>query len=419
MHIAVSNPKSPLKILALVTDAFGSQGGIAKFNRDLLGAICCKTGLEKVVAVPRLIPEPPGALPEKLEYISTGVGGKLRFTLASVYSAIRNRHSAILLCGHINLLPAAFLARIFLRRLPSGTRPPIVLVMHGVDAWQPTGSWLVNWLVRKIDAFISVSEFTRQRFLKWAQPDVLGPGDPPVQSSTPPRTMPATTGLRSFILPNCVDLTQFTPGPKDPTLQDRYGLHGKTVLLTVARLSALERYKGIDEVMGVLPALITEIPNVCYLIAGDGTDRVRLEQKATQLGIRSRVVFAGYISEAEKVGHYRLADLFVMPGWGEGFGIVYLESLACGVPVLASKVDASCEAVRHGELGVVVNPRDPGEVKQGIFDALRRAHGVVLPGLEYFSAENYTVRVHLILEALAQPHPVRATSSVRGLLSLL
>ena len=69
------------------------------------------------------------------------------------------------------------------------------------------------------------------------------------------------------------------------------------------------------------------------------------------------MVFAGRVAESEKAAHYRLADAFVMPGYGEGFGIVYLEALACGIPVLASKLDASGEALRDGTMGLLVDPR--------------------------------------------------------------
>jgi glycosyltransferase involved in cell wall biosynthesis len=94
------------------------------------------------------------------------------------------------------------------------------------------------------------------------------------------------------------------------------------------------------------------------------------------------VLFTGRIPESEKVDHYRLADAFVMPGWGEGFGIAYLEAMGCGVPVVASKLDASQEAVRNGDLGIVVNPKEPGEILRGILAALKRDRQVVPRGLE-------------------------------------
>jgi glycosyltransferase involved in cell wall biosynthesis len=142
----------------------------------------------------------------------------------------------------------------------------------------------------------------------------------------------------------------------------------------------------------------TEIPNVAYIIVGDGSDRPRLEKKARALGVHDRVVFAGLISEAEKADHYRLADTYVMPGWGEGFGIVYLEAMACGIPVVASKVDGSREAVRHGALGIMVDPNDREDIRAGIIEALRRPTGVIPQGLDYFSCINFKRRLHRIIE---------------------
>jgi glycosyltransferase involved in cell wall biosynthesis len=239
----------------------------------------------------------------------------------------------------------------------------------------------VNRLSRKVDGLVSVSEVTKGRFLQWA----------------------GTSGGKVFILPNAVDLKRFGPGPKNAALQDRYGLRGRRVLLTVARLSAQEqRYKGIDQVIEVLPELAKQIPNLTYLLAGDGSDRVRLELKAVACGVRDRVVFAGRIPEDEKADHYRLADAFVMAGWCEGFGIVYLEALACGVPVVGSKVDGSRETLRDGALGVLVDPTDNEEILQGILKALHHPRQVP-PGLDYFSIQNFEQRSHDIVNALRAP----------------
>jgi phosphatidylinositol alpha-1,6-mannosyltransferase len=133
-----------MRIFALVADAFGGSGGIAKFNRDLLTALCTAPGVERVVALPRLSSATPELLPDKLEFNTSGVGGRLRYVAAVLQAAIRNRQSAIVLCGHINLLPLAFLVRKFLRPLASGHPPSLLLVIHGIDAWRPTRSTLVN-----------------------------------------------------------------------------------------------------------------------------------------------------------------------------------------------------------------------------------------------------------------------------------
>nr|WP_260171105.1 glycosyltransferase [Salinibacter ruber] len=179
--------------------------------------------------------------------------------------------------------------------------------------------------------------------------------------------------------------------------------------MTLGRLSSDEQYKGHDEILEVLPELVEEIPDVAYLVCGDGDDRARLEAKAERLGVGDRTVFAGYVPEDEKEDHYRLADAFVMPGRGEGFGIVYLEALACGVPVVASAADASREAVRNGKLGTVVDPDDPSAVKDGILNALREPRKVPSE-LEYFSFPRFRERWHQVVDTCLRGRTASAKS---------
>ncbi len=113
---------------------------------------------------------------------------------------------------------------------------------------------------------------------------------------------------------------------KNEALVRRYGLAGKTVLMTMGRMDTEERMKGFDAVIDTLPRIITQVPNVVYLAVGDDTDRPRLAAKAAAEGLADRVVFAGRIDDADKGDVYRLADAYVMPSEGEGFGIVVLES---------------------------------------------------------------------------------------------
>ncbi len=88
-----------------------------------------------------------------------------------------------------------------------------------------------------------------------------------------------------------------------------------------------------------------------------------------------------------------------MPSRGEGFGLVFLKAMACGIPVIASKVDSSCEAVRDGELGQVVDPDNPAEIKCAIINALGSSRNIP-QGLEFFSYENFTLRLHKIIESV-------------------
>jgi phosphatidylinositol alpha-1,6-mannosyltransferase len=282
---------------------------------------------------------------------------------------VRRDRFAVICCGHLNLLPLAYLAK-------WKTEAPLILVIYGVDAWHPPKSAITMNLLSKVDAVISISEVTKDRFLAWA-------------------------GLEEdkvFILPNAVEQQHYGVGGKNPQLLHRYGLTGKIVLLTLGRLSAVEQGKGFDEIMELLPALSQQIPEIAYLIVGDGDYRPRLEEKARYLGVEDRVVFAGFIGEAEKPDHYRLADAYVMPGRWEGFGFAFLEAMACGIPVLGSTLDGSREAMRGGALGILVDPGRPDEVQAGILEALKRPRGVIPEELSYFSLENFEQRCHQILE---------------------
>lgn len=361
-----------MRMLVLATDAFGGRGGIAKFNRDLLTTLCLHPDVDEVVALPRLLPEDPGVLPKGLSYKTGAAGGKATFTRSVLRELATGGEFDGVVCGHLNLLPLAALAARW-------KQVPLLLVIHGIDAWEAPaggiGARLTRLALAHTDAFVAVSQVTKDRFLAWAD-------------------LPEAAG---FVVPNCIDASGFGPGPRTPELLERYGLADRTILLTVGRLSAQEQYKGHDEVLEVLPKLATDVPGVAYLIVGDGDDRARLEQKAEALGVADRVVFAGYIPEADKADHYRLADAFVMPGRGEGFGIVYLEALACGVPVVASLLDASREAVRDGMLGHVVDPGDASSVRTGILAALASEREVP-DGLAYFSFERFVDRWHGVVD---------------------
>jgi glycosyltransferase involved in cell wall biosynthesis len=136
---------------------------------------------------------------------------------------------------------------------------------------------------------------------------------------------------------------------------------------------------------------------VSYLVVGEGTDRERLERKAAELGVSARVVFAGFVSEKEKADHYRLADVFVMPGRGEGFGIVYLEALASGLQVVASSLDASAEVVLNRSFGRVVNPDRPGEIKAAVVELLKSPPHSIPHELSTFSLTRFRARWNWLL----------------------
>lgn len=371
---AFQSDEAKLRIGVLLTDAYGGIGGIAKFNRDLLDALARLPEVRKVVALPRLIQRAMEPIPEKVRFDLASARGKLAFGWRALRLAFAGPRLDLIVCGHINLLPLAW-------PLSRMQRCPLLLIVHGVEAWQPHRSPWVRRLIARVDVVAAVSRHTVERLSAWAR----------------------VPGERFRVLPNCVDLERFAPRPRNETLAARYGIAGRRVLLTVGRLAGHERYKGFDEVLEVLPQLPRDVPDVCYAIVGDGADRERLRAKAQALGMADRVVFTGFVGEDEKVDLYNLADVYVMPSRGEGFGIVYLEAMACGVvPAIGSVLDGSRDALRDGALGQLVDPRDPQQLVQAILRAFAAPRGRPA-GLEYFSDRAYRERVAAIVREVAMP----------------
>jgi asparagine synthase (glutamine-hydrolysing) len=360
---SVLPPPRRKRALALVTDAFGGRGGIALYNRDLLSAVCAMPEMAEVVAIPRLMPDPPGSLPPKLRYSIDGLGGKARYVLATAREVLRHGRFDVIFCGHVNLLPMAFLA--WFR-----SRAPVVLCIYGIDAWTPPKGLLTRALVRFPQAVVSISDVTARRFVAW---------------SAVPRE-------RITILPNAIHLDWYGAGPKRADLVARYGLEGRAVIASMGRLVAEERYKGFDEVLQALPALVARRPGLTYLIMGEGSDRARLEALVASLGLKGNAVFTGFVDEREKADHFRLADAFVMPSRGEGFGFVVLEALACGVPAVGSTIDGTREALMGGKLGRLVDPGDIEQVREAILATLDEPRSPPSSDLAYFSYPQFASR---------------------------
>ena len=143
-------------------------------------------------------------------------------------------------------------------------------------------------------------------------------------------------------------------------------------LLTVCRLDASEGYKGVDRLLHALPQVINAIGPVRYLVAGRGDDLPRLQNLAESLGLQDVFQPLGFVATADLPRLYDSADAFVMPSTGEGFGIVFLEAMACGTPVLAGNRDGSVDALDSGRLGLLVDPLDSEAIGIGILQLLQR-----------------------------------------------
>ena len=182
----------------------------------------------------------------------------------------------------------------------------------------------------------------------------------------------AKQNLPVCVIPPGVDIDRFKPLDKQArsTIRERFNFKdGDEVILTLSRLVPR---KGMDVLISATSELMKTRPRVHLLIAGTGRDLRRL--KALAQSTNAPVTFLGYVPDDEVSELYGIADVFGMicrVRWGgleqEGFGIVFLEAAACGVPQIAGRSGGADEAVLEGETGFVVdNPTDSNAVKQAL-----------------------------------------------------
>jgi phosphatidylinositol alpha-1,6-mannosyltransferase len=328
-------------------DAFNFKGGIQVFNQFFLKALDSELpdynfhiffkkdrDADGFRASPRLKLSFFGGVPESIQTFF--------WIVCLICSAVLNRPRFII-CGHINFSPLAVFINRFLEI-------PYMVIVHGVDAWRVKEKSKLNGLIQAKSIF-AVSEYTRNEVI---------------------RQIGERYREKIIVFHNTFDEQRFVPKPIRADLLDRYGLQGKKIILSVGRLIKVDRYKGYDGIIRALVALRKVFPNIHYLIVGTGDDQDRLKQLASDLQVQHQVTFAGFVKDNELSDHYNLCDVFIMPSKGEGFGIVFLEAMACGKPVIAGNQDGSVDALRQGELGVLVNPDAPHEIRIALSEVLSK-----------------------------------------------
>lgn len=135
------------------------------------------------------------------------------------------------------------------------------------------------------------------------------------------------------------------------------------VLLSV---SSLIRIKGIDLNLRAVARLRAQYPSIRYVVVGDGPEKDALKTLTRELGIDDRVTFLGRLPHHEGMCHMALCDIFCLPSWEEGFGVVYLEAMAHGKPVIACRGEGIEDVVTDGETGLLVKPRDVDSLAEAI-----------------------------------------------------
>jgi len=299
--------------LAAITLA-ETGGGVAAVSRLVWSVMGETWGTRHLVT---LDVKAPGARPR--------VRGRIKFglELGSVQAA---HPDSWVLFSHLSLARAHAYLPTFLRR-------PYGVFLHGIEAWRPLGS-LERGLLRGATLRIANSRFTARQVML-ANPGVGAIDVCPL--AVPPA---AASGGAPVDHP-------------EPTIDV-----GPQAVLLVGRLSAAERYKGHDALLEVWPEIARTFPRARLVFAGDGDDRARLTDKAAALGVADRVIFCGFVSAAALAALYSRARLFAMPSRAEGFGLVYLEAMAHGLPCIGSIHDAAGEIIDDGVSGFLVDQAD-------------------------------------------------------------
>jgi len=178
----------------------------------------------------------------------------------------------------------------------------------------------------------------------------------------------SSLGRRVQVINNGVDCQRFRPDVDSSSIEARYGLSGRFVVLFVGALTKWHGYKGLDVLLEALRIYVKSSRDVFLLVVGDGDLKPHYESMAHNLGLANHIIFAGDTSAEELPEFYTASDLLALPSkdMSEGFGLTLLEANASGRPCIASNTGGIPEIIRDGYNGRLVSPNDPQALAQGI-----------------------------------------------------
>jgi len=327
----MSPPGGTLRVLCLFTQVY-ANGGIQRFNQTLLNACetlhlqCDALSLNDTQNSIAQRPKRPGLS------VFGFSGDRIGFTLAVVRALLRHRYDRVIV-GHINLLTLCVMVA---TPLP-WRRPIVLLVAHGIEVWSGIG-WRRRLALSHVDRILCVSRYTRQRILEQVQD---------------------LAAQRLELFPNAIADTWGVAAAATAASPP-----ARRFILSVTRLERSDRYKGIVPVIESLSML--DDATMHYCIVGQGNDLDFLQQVAGRCGVRDRVHFLDRMSDADLIELYRQCTAFVLPSANEGFGIVFLEAMYFGAPVIAAAEKGALDVVQDQETGLLVRFGDAVAIKNAI-----------------------------------------------------
>ncbi|MNS30600.1 GDP-mannose-dependent alpha-(1-6)-phosphatidylinositol monomannoside mannosyltransferase [compost metagenome] len=275
--------------------------------------------------------------PQSASHIAEGYGYNANYKQMIWAGLTQNfRRPPIVVCMHLGLSPVA-------RLISARYNVPYLVFLHGIEAWDKL-SPRRHWGLAGAHKLLANSQFTLSHFHRF-NPDL---------ASIPILVTPLGIGHM----------------PDRPPMRDAMSLR----VLIVGRIVKGERDKGHRTLIQAMEHIVSDIPEAVLTIIGDGEDRADLEAFAKRFSLGNRVEFVGRVPDETLPAWYDTSAVFAMPSESEGFGLVYLEAMARGIPCLCSDVDAAREVVVHGETGLAVSPRSPFLAAESLIQLLRDAH---------------------------------------------
>lgn len=265
---------------------------------------------------------------------------RVKFGLRSIAIATQ---SDIVILNHINLSLIGIVIKLI------NPKCNVCLIAHGIEVWRPL-NYIKNIFLKKYcDKIVCVSNFTKAQMVSR-------------HGANPSKCVVLNNAVDPFIrLPDKFEKPEY--------LLNRYGLtHSNQVIFTLTRLASSEQYKGYEQVIKAISNLKKGFPGIKYVLSGqyDSGEEMRIRDLINAYQVNEAVILTGFLSENELTDHFLLADLFVLPSKKEGFGIVFVEALACGLPVICGNADGSTDAIKDGKLGTAINVDDLEELQNTI-----------------------------------------------------
>jgi phosphatidyl-myo-inositol dimannoside synthase len=314
-------------LLLLVPQAYGSEGGVPAYSRRL-AEILSDYAHRKDYDLDCISLNDSDYAKERHSHPVTyrsfiGSGRSKLHTIRSAVQLAFTRCPLVTVVGHVHLSPVAW----GLKKM--GLLKSYIVVLHGTEAWEEK-DWLQRVAVRKAASVVATTSYTASVFCKHNRlrhdqtciiPLAVSESDVPEPS---------------WKRQNCTELK----------------------VLTVGRLTAIERYKGVDTLIEAVEALQKKGVIIKLTVVGKGDDVPRLQEKASRLGLNGRVEFLGEVPDNRLHQAYQDCDLFAMPSKGEGFGIVFLEAMRYGKPCIGGDHGGTPEVIDHGIDGYLVKHGD-------------------------------------------------------------